>query len=112
MYFQKGKDHFFVKTIVYLIIGFILGLAIYFMDYTKISKYSNYIYIVSSILIIYTIIFSHHLINGIPYLNIGNIYIPINRVTMPLFLISFIGFIQNVGKLMWSHICFRDYMYP
>lgn len=96
--FSEGEGPFFVKTIVYLIIGFILGLAIYFMDYTKISKYSNYIYIVSSILIIYTIIFSHHLINGIPYLNIGNIYIPINRVTMPLFLISFIGFIQNVGK--------------
>ena len=96
--FSEGEGPFFVKTIVYIIIGFILGLAIYFMDYTKISKYSNYIYIVSSILIIYTIIFSHHLINGIPYLNIGNIYIPINRVTMPLFLISFIGFIQNVGK--------------
>ena len=96
--FSEGEGPFFVKTIVYLIIGFILGLAIYFMDYTKISKYSNYIYIVSSILIIYTVISSHHLINGIPYLNIGNIYIPINRVVMPLFLISFIGFIQNVGK--------------
>ena len=96
--FSEGEGPFFVKTIVYLIIGFILGLAIYFMDYTKIEKYSNYIYIASSILIIYTVISSHHLINGIPYLNIGNIYIPINRVVMPLFLISFIGFIQNVGK--------------
>ena len=96
--FSEGEGPFFVKTIVYLIIGFILGLAIYFMDYTKIAKYSNYIYIVSSILIIYTVISSHHLINGIPYLNIGNIYIPINRVAMPLFLIAFIGFIQNVGK--------------
>ena len=96
--FSEGEGPFFVKTIVYLIIGFILGLAIYFMDYTKIAKYSNYIYIVSSILIIYTVISSHHLINGIPYLNIGNIYIPINRVVMPLFLISFIGLIQNVGK--------------
>ena len=96
--FSEGEGPFFVKTIVYLIIGFILGLAIYFMDYTKIAKYSNYIYIISSILIIYTVISSHHLINGIPYLNIGNIYIPINRVVMPLFLISFIGFIQNVGK--------------
>ena len=96
--FSEGEGPYFIKTIVYLIIGFILGLAIYFMDYTKIEKYSNYIYIASSILIIYTVISSHHLINGIPYLNIGNIYIPINRVTMPLFLISFIGFIQNVGK--------------
>ena len=96
--FSEGEGPYFIKTIVYLIIGFILGLAIYFMDYTKIEKYSNYIYIASSILIIYTVISSHHLINGIPYLNIGNIYIPINRVVMPLFLISFIGFIQNVGK--------------
>ena len=96
--FSEGEGPYFIKTIVYLIIGFILGLAIYFMDYTKIEKYSNYIYIASSILIIYTVISSHHLINGIPYLNIGNIYIPINRVVMPLFLIAFIGFIQNVGK--------------
>ena len=96
--FSEGEGPYFIKTIVYLIIGFILGLAIYFMDYTKIEKYSNYIYIASSILIIYTVISSHHLINGIPYLNIGNIYIPINRVVMPLFLISFIGFKQNVGK--------------
>ena len=96
--FSEGEGPFFIRTIVYLIIGFILGLAVYFMDYTKIAKYSNYIYIASSILIIYTVISSHHLINGIPYLNIGNIYIPINRVVMPLFLIAFIGFIQNVGK--------------
>lgn len=96
--FSEGEGQFFIRTIVYLIIGFILGLAVYFMDYTKIAKYSNYIYIASSILIIYTVLFSHYLINGIPYLNIGNIFIPINRVTMPLFLISFVGFIQNVGK--------------
>ena len=97
--FSEGEGPFFVKTIVYLIIGFILGLAIYFMDYTKIAKYSNYIYIASSILIIYTVLFSNYQINGIPYLNVGNIFtVSISTVAMPLFLISFIGFIQNVGK--------------
>lgn len=97
--FSEGEGPFFIKTIVYLIIGFILGLVIYFMDYTKITRYSNYIYIASSILIIYTVLFSNYQINGIPYLNVGNIFtVSISTVAMPLFLISFIGFIQNVGK--------------
>lgn len=97
--FLEGEGPFFIKTIVYLIIGFILGLAIYFMDYTKIAKYSNYIYIASSILIIYTLLFSNCKANGIPYLRIGNIFtVSISTVAMPLFLIAFIGFILNVGK--------------
>ena len=97
--FSEGEGPFFIKTIVYLIIGFILGLTIYFMDYTKIAKYSNYIYIVSSLLIIYTLFFSNYKANGISYLRIGNIFtVSISTVAMPLFLISFVGFIQNVGK--------------
>lgn len=97
--FLESEGPFFIKTIVYLIIGFILGLVIYFMDYTKITRYSNYIYIASSILITYTVLFSNYQINGIPYLNVGNIFtVSISTVAMPLFLISFIGFIQNVGK--------------
>ena len=97
--FSEGEGPYFIKTIVYLIIGFILGLVIYFMDYTKIAKYSNYIYIASSILVIYTVQFSNYQVNGIPYLNVGNIFtVSISTVAMPLFLISFIGFIQNVGK--------------
>ena len=95
--FSEGEGPFFIKTILYLIIGFILGLVVYFMDYTKIEKYSNYIYIASSILIIYTVIFGRYGIIGIPYLDIGNM-ISISTVTMPLFLIAFVGFIQNVGK--------------
>lgn len=97
--YSEGESPFFIKTIVYLIIGFILGLAIYFMDYRKIIKYSNYIYIASSILIIYTVLFSNYEINGIPYLNIGNLFtVSISTVAMPLFLIAFVGFLQNVGK--------------
>ena len=97
--FSEGEGPFFIKRIVYLIIGFILGLTIYFMDYTKIAKYSNYIYIVSSLLIIYTLFFSNYKANGIPYLRIGNIFtVSISTVAMPLFLIAFVGFIQNVGK--------------
>ena len=97
--FLEGEGPFFIKIIVYLIIGFTLGLAIYFMDYTKITKYSNYIYIASSILVIYTVQSSNYQVNGIPYLNVGNIFtVSISTVAMPLFLISFIGFIQNIGK--------------
>lgn len=97
--FSEGEGPFFISTIIYLIIGFILGFIIYFIDYTKIAKYSNYIYIASSFLIVYTVLFSNYQINGRPYLNIGNIFIvSISTVAMPLFLIAFIGFMQDVGK--------------
>ena len=97
--FSEGEGPFFIKTITFLIIGFMLGLVVYFMDYTKMIKYSNYIYIASSILIIYTVLFSNYQINGIPYLNIGNLFtVSISTVAMPLFLIAFVGFLQNVGK--------------
>ena len=97
--FSEGEGPFFIKTILYLIIGFILGLVVYFMDYTKIEKYSNYIYIASSILIIYTVFFSNYKANGIPYLRIGNIFtVSISTIAIPLFLIAFIGFLQEVEK--------------
>ena len=41
--FSEGEGPFFIKTITFLIIGFMLGLVVYFMDYTKMIKYSNYI---------------------------------------------------------------------
>ena len=96
---SEGEGSFIIKTIIFLVIGLILSLAIYFMDYTKIFKYSNYIYIASSLLIIYTLIFSDYDINGRPYLYVGNIFtVSVNTVAMPLFLIAFVGFIQNIGK--------------
>ena len=97
--FSEGEQPFFIKTITYFIIGCILGLVVYFMDYTKIAKYSNYIYITASLLIIYTVFFSDYQINGRSYLNIANVFtVSISTVAMPLFLIAFIGFIQDVGK--------------
>ena len=54
--FSVGEIPFFIKTIIYIFIGIILGTIIYFIDYTKIKKYSNYIYIIASALIIYTLI--------------------------------------------------------
>ncbi len=97
--FLEQEGAFFVKTIIYFIIGSILGLAIYFMDYSKIIKYSNCIYIVASVCIIYTVQFSNYQINGVSYLSIGNLFtVSVSTVSMPLFLIAFIGFLQNIGK--------------
>ncbi len=97
--FLEQEESFLAKSMIYLIIGGILGLVIYFMDYSKIIKYSNYIYIASSVCIIYTVQCSNYQINGIPYLNIGNVFtISISTVSMPLFLIAFVGFLQNIGK--------------
>lgn len=40
------------STIVYLVIGIILSIVIYFFDYKKIKKYSNLIWIIATIIMV------------------------------------------------------------
>ena len=53
------------KYIFFLIIGIVLGIAIYFIDYTKLSKYPNIFYLIATGTIIYALVFGVN-VNGIP----------------------------------------------
>lgn len=86
------------KYLTFLAIGTIFGMMIYFMDYRSFSKYSNIVYLLATGVIIFTLLFGR-MVNGIPYLYISN-FISINPViiAMPLYIISFVGFINNLDK--------------
>ncbi len=91
------NDNYIGKTLLYMIIGIAIGIGIYFFDYKKIKKYSNVIYIFATIIMILPLLF-RGMINGVAHLRIFNIAIYTPTITLPLYLISFIGYIINYNK--------------
>ena len=88
-----------IHKILYIIFAIILGVIVYFFDYRKIKKYSLIIYIIASIIMVLPIIpemcFN---IDGVLFYKIKGISIPITAVAMPLYIISFVGFLLNNKK--------------
>lgn len=86
------------KYITFLVIGIFLGTIIYFLDYRNLSGYSNIIYLIATGLIVFDLLFGRD-VNGIPYLYINN-FISINPaiIAIPLFVIAFVGFINDFNK--------------
>ena len=85
------------KYITFFILGLGISFIIYFFDYRKIYKYSNYIYIIASIVIIWALNFGVF-INGVPYIYIGNASIAPSDIAIPLYILAFIGFLQDFDK--------------
>lgn len=90
---DQGTNSIF-KYITFFILGLCVGFIIYFFDYRKIYKYSNYIYILASIVIIWALNFGVF-INGVPYIYIGNVTIAPSDIVIPLYILAFIGFLQD-----------------
>ena len=92
------------NVIIYTIIGLILSIGIYFFDYKKIKKYSLLVYIISTILMVLPLIGIGGTINGCYYSSFLGISFFSATITVPLYLIAFIGFIieykkDNIRKL-------------
>lgn len=86
------------KFITFIIIGLILSIMIYLFDYRKINKYSNILYILATILIIWTLNFGA-LINGIPHFRLGFLgSLSVDTIAIPIYIISFVGFLSNMNK--------------
>lgn len=90
--------NYIIKNIGFVGIGFILGIFIYKIDYKKVSKYSNIIYIFTTIIFIVTTFTFNPTINGKIHLRIFNITTAIENILVPLYIISFVGFIYNYNK--------------
>ena len=86
-----------LKYVSALIMGIVLSIGIYFFDYKKILKYSNQIYIIATIGIIWTL-FAGCLRNGVPHFRIGTTVFAISIIAMPLYIIAFVGFLWNKEK--------------
>ncbi len=86
-----------MKFIFFLIIGVIISLAIYFVDYKKLNKCAGIIYIIATFSIVFTFL-KGIMINGIPHLSIGYITFSPTAIAVPLYIIAFAGFLQNIDK--------------
>jgi len=81
-----------------LIIGGLFGALIYLTDYRKISKYSIHLYVLATILNIIAYVFGvqsgGNILWGLPIVQVSPIVF-----TIPLYVISFVGFINNQTTL-------------
>lgn len=94
--YQNGYERLFNAPIIFsisCIIGILLSIGVYFSNYKKLQKYATITYIFATII-------------GIFINNFGRIYIPfldiksqVPRILpMLLYIISFVGFIQNIKE--------------
>ncbi len=89
------KFDFIARYISSAIVGGILSIFIYFIDYTKIKKYSNIFYIIATLFVVYSFLFGIN-INGLPYIYISpSITFSPVVIAMPLYIIAFVGFLNS-----------------
>ena len=89
-------ENSFLKFIVILIIGLGLGIGIYFINYKKILKYSNLFFCFATVLMLICF-WTGNTINGKAYyLNLGILNFSVPTVVMPIYVISFIGFLEKM----------------
>lgn len=83
--------------ILYVFIGATLGGIIYFIDYNKILKYSSYIYLLATFIILATF-FSGFNINGVRHISLGIANFTPDVISLPLYIIAYVGFLQEDDK--------------
>lgn len=83
---------------IYIVLGAVLSLGVYLFDYKKIKKYSMLIYITSTIITILPIVGIGGTINGAYYIGFLGITFSSFTIAVPLYLISFIGFVVDYRK--------------
>lgn len=88
------KFDFIARYISSAIVGGILSIFIYFIDYTKIKKYSNIFYIIATLFMVYSLLFGIN-INGLSYISFSLITFSPVIIAMPLYIIAFVGFINE-----------------
>ena len=82
------------KYISFIILGLVFSCIIYFINYKKVCKYSFVIYVIASIINMIAM-FTWKNGNGISYFRIGTIMFSPAVITVPLYMIAFVGFLQN-----------------
>ena len=92
------NENYIGSTIIYMTIGVILSIGIYFFDYKLLKKYSTVIYIIASILMILPMIQFGFIPRGVYNIQLFEITISPSTIALTLYLISFIGFIFNYNK--------------
>lgn len=82
------------KFVTFVIIGIMVSIPIYFINYTKIKKYSNLLYLLATLSIIWALLFGSF-VNGKPYIYLHLMTIAPEIVAIPLYIVAFIGFMSK-----------------
>ncbi|SNS29480.1 cell division protein FtsW, lipid II flippase [Anaerovirgula multivorans] len=83
-------DQFLKSYLIYTFIGIGVCTACYFFDYTKLEKYSLFIFIVTIAFLFISQKSSAH-VYGVPYIRIGGFSFNPVSIALPFYLISFSG---------------------
>lgn len=78
------------STLILLILGMIPCVLIYFWDYKKLKKYSPYLYGIATIILLHA--------EGRTFLLVGDYIISCASISMVLYVIAFVGFLQSLEK--------------
>ena len=94
----SNSPNMLFNILKYTVIGLIVCIGVYFIDYRKIEKHSTLIYIIATVIMLMPYIGLNARINGILYARVFMITFLTATVTVPLYLIAFIGWITSYKK--------------
>lgn len=89
--------NYMIKYLCFVGLGFAVGVIIYFCDYERIKNKPLILYIIATVVIILAFLFGIS-VNGINFLRIGNYSIMSNTIAIPLYILAFIGFLENINE--------------
>ena len=89
--------NYMIKYACFVVLGFSIGVIIYFCDYKKIKNKTLILYIIATVVIVLAFLFGIS-VNGINFLRIGNYSIRSNTIAVPLYMLAFIGFLENINE--------------
>ena len=89
--------NYMIKYACFVVLGFSIGVIIYFCDYERIKNKPLVLYIIATVVIILAFLFGIS-VNGINFLRIGNYSIRSNTIAVPLYILAFIGFLENINE--------------
>ena len=89
--------NYMIKYVCFVGLGFAVGVIIYFCDYERIKNKPLILYIIAKVVIILAFLFGIS-VNGINFLRIGNYSIRSNTIAVPLYILAFIGFLENINE--------------
>ncbi len=89
--------NYMIKYACFVGLGFAIGVIIYFCDYERIKNKPLILYIIATVAIILAFLFGIS-VNGINFLRIGNYSIRSNTIAVPLYILAFIGFLENINE--------------
>lgn len=89
--------NYMIKYVCFVGLGFAIGVIIYFCDYERIKNKPLILYIIATVVIILAFLFGIS-VNGINFLRIGNYSIRSNTIAVPLYILAFIVFLENINE--------------